>query len=809
MSGAFRPLAALLVALLVLAGCKSAEERAEEYYQSGRALIESGDPERGMVELRNVFEFDGSHRDARFLLATTLLETRDNVRPAYGQLLRLAEQYPDDAEVRILLAELAFEVSNWEELERHGARAIELAPEEPRVEAIAITLAYREAVRGNDDPARRAQAREAEALLATLPDNLLLRRIVLDRMLNDGDFAMALTEIDWLIEQDPGNIVYWRQRLQLLLQDGDMDGIETQLVEMVERFPADAETKQTLLRFYLSRDETDKAEAFLRTLAAAAEPGDTAPRADLVNFLLQVKGREAALAELDAAIAEANSPLAFRSLRAGILFEQGERTEAITALEGLLSGAEPSDEVNEARIMLARMFLATGNEVGARAQVEQVLAADAGHPMALKMQASWQMRADDPDAAINSLRTALDRAPDDAQAMTLMARAYDRSGRPELAQEFLALAVEASGNAPEESLRYAQLLIGQERFLPAEDVLIAALRLEPRNPELVFALGGLYLRMEDLGRAEQAIATLRGLDIPEAEQAATQLEAQLISQRNGVEEAIGYLESLATSDDATLGNQVELIRARLATGDLVGALALSRQLVADNPDNLALRAINASVDSANGNLDTAITAYREILSAEPRAANVWLELARVTQRRDGAEAANAVVEEALAVVPEDANLLWASASYKEQNRDFDGAIAIYERLYERNTDSIVAANNLASLLATYRDDAESLDRAWAVARRFRDTDIPAMQDTYGWILYRRGESAEAVPYLESAARGLPNDALVQYHLGKAYAALDRSDEALAQFRKAVQIAGPDDQRAQIVEARETVAAARN
>ncbi|WP_316247472.1 Beta-barrel assembly-enhancing protease (plasmid) [Roseobacter fucihabitans] len=804
--GMFKTLPIMLVIALTLSACKSSEERAEEFYQSGLELIEAGDYDRGIVELRNVFEFDGSHREARFLLASTMLEEQDNRRGAYGQFLRLAEQYPDDLQTRILLSELAFDGTNWEEFERHGTKAVELDADAPRVRAIAIALAYREAFLADDEPGRREQARAAQELLNTLPDSVMMRKLVLDTMLLNGELDQAMEALAWLIEREPDNILYWRQRLNILLQNNDMEGLEAQLLEMVERFPDDVENKQMLLQFYISRDQQEDAEAFLRQLAVAAAEGDNTPRADLINYLLQVKGAEAALAELDAAIAEEEDPVPFQVIRAGIIFAQGEQNEAIADLEEILETAEPSEQTNNIKIALARMMLSTGNEVGARAHVEEVLVADAGHPMALKMQASWQIRSDDADGAINSLRAALDRTPDDAQAMGLMAEAYARSGRPELSQDFLALAVEASGNAPEESLRYAEQLIGQERYLPAEDILIPALRLQPQNVALLSTLGQLYLRMEDMGRTEQVFKTLANIDTPAAQQASRQLEAQWISANNGVDEAIAYLEGIASSADATLSNQVELVRVRLATGDSTGALALARELLSENPDNLALQAITASVEAANGNLEAAITTYRDILEAEPLAANVWLELARVTQRQDGDDAANAIINEALVAAPEDANLLWASASYRERAGDIDGAIEIYEALYARNSNSVVIANNLASMLSTYRTDETSLERAWAVARRFRDTDIPAMQDTFGWILQRRGESGEALPYLESAAQGLPNDPVVQYHLGKAYAALERPEEAMAQFRKAVQIAGPDDQRAQIIEARALIAA---
>ena len=117
----------------------------------------------------------------------------------------------------------------------------------------------------------------------------------------------------------------------------------------------------------------------------------------------------------------------------------------------------------------------------------------------------------------------------------------------------------------------------------------------------------------------------------------------------------------------------------------------------------------------------------------------------------------------------------------------------------------MVANNLASLLSTYREDEDSLTRAYSVARRLRGNDFPPFQDTYGWIAYRRGDYDEAVTYLEPAAANLGNDALVQYHLGMTYIALERFGEGLSQLQKAIEIAGAEDTRAQFGIAREEIA----
>ena len=80
--------------------------------------------------------------------------------------------------------------------------------------------------------------------------------------------------------------------------------------------------------------------------------------------------------------------------------------------------------------------------------------------------------------------------------------------------------------------------------------------------------------------------------------------------------------------------------------------------------------------------------------------------------------------------------------------------------------------------------------------------MPAFQDTYGWLVFRRGEAEEALPYLESAAAELSQDPIVQFHLGQTYAALERDEDAIAQYRRVLEFAGEDDPRPQIAIARE-------
>ncbi|SHH07789.1 Tfp pilus assembly protein PilF [Cognatiyoonia sediminum] len=790
-----------IVAILAfsLAACKTAEERAEERYQSGLNLLESGDAARAIIEFRNVLEVEGNHVGARETLAQIFLDQGD-IGSGYNQLLRLAEQYPREPRFRVQLARLAFDNQSWDEFQRHGGSAVELSPEDTEVAAIDLGLKYQEAIEGDDLLRAEALAAEAESLVSELPNNSIIRNMLIDNAIRGSRIDDALVHIDHMISQDPENLRLHQQRLAILAQKQDPDLLEQQLLTMIETFPEEDEIQSTLFRFYTSTGNIQAAEDFLRNVS---DPSDEDPSKflDLIRFVTEVNGPEAGKAEIVRAIASNPNKAPFEALLASIEFAEGKTSEAIADMERIISEIEPSEQRRGIQVGLAKMLIGTGNEVGARRLVEEVLAEYTLQVEALKLQARWQIEADDTDSALLSLRTALDANPDDTEAHELLAEAYQRAGNHELARESLSRAVETSGNAPEQSIRYASALMERRQFLPSENVLLPALRLSPGNPELLAVLGRLYLEMDDQPRAKQVIDTLRRLDTDRTNQIANALQADQLRSASGIGEAVVFLEQLAASSEGGLDAQLLLLRGHLAAGDTDAAQELVQKLIEDNPNNRNLPYALAAVKGASGDLDGAADDYRKLLEDNPNSPRIWLELSRILARTGDTTAAEEVIQQGLAENNDDPNLLWARASILETDNRIEEAIEIYEQLYERASDSIIVANNLASLLSVYRTDEESLERAFTVARRFKDTDIPALQDTYGWILHRRGDSAEAVPYLQNAAKELDDDPLAQYHLAMAYIATGDTENAKVQLQKVLDVAGPVDTRPQIEDAR--------
>lgn len=115
------------------------------------------------------------------------------------------------------------------------------------------------------------------------------------------------------------------------------------------------------------------------------------------------------------------------------------------------------------------------------------------------------------------------------------------------------------------------------------------------------------------------------------------------------------------------------------------------------------------------------------------------------------------------------------------DRDKDSIRALEKLLVERPDDPAIL-NALGYSLA---DDNVQLDRAEKLIQAaLRATpDNPAYLDSLGWVKFRRGDAAGALPLLERAYRIFP-DSEIAAHLGETLWKLNRRSEAIALWTRA-------------------------
>jgi cellulose synthase operon protein C len=847
----------LIGASFGLSGCDSAEEKAQKHYLSGMALAEAGDVPRALIELRNAFTFDPRHPQARLAYARLAREAGD-LGEAYGQYQLVIETAPDTVEARRALAEIAFLVGDWTEAERHGQALQRLDPDSTATGLITAALAYHAAVLAKDAPTAAAAARTARETLKTDPASLIARHIVIDQTASAGGAAAALVEIEAALAVLPAERDFHQMRLRLLAELRDSVALGPALESYVAQFPQDEQGRQMMIAWYIDKGDLTAAEAYLRRLADAvpvADPDATpiapalagpdpmlAARMTLIEFLLQARGEQAGRAELDrriaaetaaetaAGLAAGLAALPYRTRLAALDFDLGKTAAAIAALTALVDGPGPGLQgedlvaeghpealhmLHEAKVTLARMLMASGDLTAAQARIDEVLAKDPAHVAALKLRAGWLIDADRPAEAITALRSAQGAAPRDAEILMLMGGAHDRDGAHELAAESYARAVEASGRAPVESLFYAGFLAQDGRLDSAAAVLGDALRLAPRNRDLLIALARIRLEQKDPDAALDLVTTLRSLGAEsgdeQAETAARAIETEVLLLQDRVDDTIASLRDMAVTGEGNVTAAARMVQVQIEAGKIAEARAFLDSQLGTHPDEPTLLFLRAGIHVLDRAPDKAEAIYRGLLAQTPGAEPPLRALYGLLQQEARSKEATALLQTTMAALPDAPLPRILLAAERETAGDVAGAVGLYEALYARDSGNLVVANNLASLMVADLTVAErspadqaALERATTIAKRLRGSQVAAFQDTYGWLETLRGNPTGALPPLEAAARGLPNDALVQYHLGMTYLALERIKDARRLLILALTLAG-DSPLPALVQARAEIA----
>src|SRR6266404_659813 len=119
----------------------------------------------------------------------------------------------------------------------------------------------------------------------------------------------------------------------------------------------------------------------------------------------------------------------------------------------------------------------------------------------------------------------------------------------------------------------------------------------------------------------------------------------------------------------------------------------------------------------------------------------------------------------------------------EKMKDFPKARDAYEKLLSIEPNFVSALNNLAYL---YAERLSDVDKAYDLARKARDLQgqDPAVGDTLGWVLYKRGDYQQALPILQESAQKAGDNPEIQFHLGMTAYMMGQTDLARAAFKKA-------------------------
>ena len=191
-----------------------------------------------------------------------------------------------------------------------------------------------------------------------------------------------------------------------------------------------------------------------------------------------------------------------------------------------------------------------------------------------------------------------------------------------------------------------------------------------------------------------------------------------------------------------------------------------------------------------GERDAAVRVLGAARDAEPEERiRADLAIADLLASSGAADESVSRIDSALRRAPGNPEIAYQRAVLLEKAGRADAAVTALEALHKDRPLDAGITNALGFTLADHKRDlprAEQLIRAALAAQ----PDNPAILDSLGWVQYRRGQSAAALPLLERAYR-LLHDGDVGAHWGEALWSAGRKDAARAAWQRAL-TADPDN-----------------
>jgi len=209
------------------------------------------------------------------------------------------------------------------------------------------------------------------------------------------------------------------------------------------------------------------------------------------------------------------------------------------------------------------------------------------------------------------------------------------------------------------------------------------------------------------------------------------------------------------------------VRIDLARKEPAQALARLDKVIAAQPDSVIARNLKGELLTARGELPAAIAAYEEAIAKAPGWWMPYRGLALAQLSAKQTDAAIQSLERGLENAGGATALSTDLAALYERLGRPDDAIRVYETMVKNDPKSVGAANNLAMLLASYRTDPASLDRAQQLTEKLTSLGEPAFLNTRGWVKFKRGDYQGALGLLAQAVDKSPDSAVMRYHLGMA------------------------------------------
>ncbi len=510
------------------------------------------------------------------------------------------------------------------------------------------------------------------------------------------------------------------------------------------------------------RDQLDMALVHYRQAAAATQDPRVAERATMLALLVKDSAASLELAQRWRALApasdQARQALALALLRNGRVDEATEYLETVrrlasakdkqqgyATLASLLSQAD--DKPAALRVMrqfrdrnprsafaqyyLALLAAASNDRDQALASLDLALARDPKLAAAHQLRTRLLLDRGDHEAALAGLANAVAALPGDRNLRMSYARLLIEAGQLDKARREFATLLNQNPKDTESLYALGLLAAETRQFDLAESYFLDLIKRKVRLADSYFELGRIEEQRGAYGKAREWYGRVKGEE--RYLNAQMRMGAVLAKLENPATVA-QHFEALRRSNPQSGISlylaEVEALREANRNQEAFDTLDRALALHADDKDLLYARAL---VAERLDRIDVLERDLRAILANDPKNAQALNALGyTLADRTDRHQEALGYIEQALALLPEDAAVLDSMGWVQYRLGDHAKSLEFLRRAYRINADAEIAAHLSEVLWASgQRDEAKRIWRA-ATAKQPDSRHLRQLQERFGW-----------------------------------------------------------------------------
>jgi tetratricopeptide (TPR) repeat protein len=706
--------------LIAATGCsKDPEVAKREYLQSGNRYVSEKKFNEAVVEYRNAIQQDARFGEARFKLAETYVQLGD-ASNAYREYVRAADLLPDDATAQIKATQMLLLAGEYE----------------------------------------TAKAR-IEPTLAKNPQNIEAQILRANALAGLKDFDAAVSDIEAAIKLDPERSISYANLGNLQLARGDRAEAGAAFRKAVETDPRSVVAQLALANFHWSAGEMEETKEAI-TAALALDPRHLLANRAMAMMLMATNQAPQAEPYLKAVVEISNASEAKLSL-ADYYRQFSREADARKILDDLRDDAASYTPV---RLRLASMALAANDPAGAGKLVDEVVRKNPNDVAGLLAQAKLLVFERRFDEALEKAEAAVAIDARSANGHFLIGTMRMQRQEWDEAVASFTTVLTLVPRALNARLELVRALLAKGDREQAVQTAREAVTLQPRSGEARLALTRALLAKADAAGAEPHVNLLLA-NFPSAASVQTQQGLLLLQKKNPSRARQSFeraLEIDAQYVDAIAG----LVMLDLDAGRPQAARARVESSLAAAPQDARLLILAARTFAAIKDRDGAEQALRKALDVDPSNLQVYSMLGQLYAASGRLDEARAEFDRLAALRPKSVSAQTMAAMITHMQNKSEEARSRYEKIIEFDPQAAVAANNLAWL---YAEGGHNLDVALQLAQtaKAKLPDHPDVNDTLGWIYYKKDLASLAIKPLQESIAAAPTNPTYHYHLGLAYA----------------------------------------